>query len=69
MVVPHKNTAQVTGINVHSRKQTSNRKPLRTFSTDDNGYPILPEPRQEDDTLQSQKELIRSFMTATYSKQ
>jgi hypothetical protein len=58
----------VKGINEHSRMQASNRKPLKMFATDEHGYPTLPEPRESDDTLQSRKELIRSFMTATYSK-
>jgi len=48
--------------------QVLNRKPLRMFVQNDNEYPILPEPWDSDDTLQSQKALIRSFMTATYSK-
>ena len=36
------------------------------LQTDNNGWPILP--RQTDETLQAWKEIIRTYVTMTYSK-
>jgi hypothetical protein len=52
--------------NIQPRILKSVKKPLRSFAEDQRGYPQLPEPRDEEQTLSGQKELIRSFMTATY---
>jgi hypothetical protein len=59
---------QVKGSNIKPRTQGGHRKPLLKFAEDEDGYPVLPEPRDDEESLGSQKEMIRSFMTLTYSK-
>jgi hypothetical protein len=39
---------------------------LHKIETDNNGWPILP--LQRDQTLQARKEIIRTYVTMTYSK-
>jgi hypothetical protein len=60
----------VKGGHLNAIRQWSSwtRKPLIQLEEDSNGYLELPTPRKEYLKLSSQKELVQSFMTLTYSE-